>query len=130
MHIKLEPCAGRASPPPPTICGRAPPTFVDQRAAAADNLSAHRRCHYCCCVAILLQFSMTNKGHQTILRIERNFNPTTSGLFALVPVPSLPVKGKGFAICVLPSIVQTLEVFRHYFFKVCIHFVVALGLVA
>ena len=31
-----------------------------------------RRCH-CRCVLILLQFSMTKKGHQKILRIERNF---------------------------------------------------------
>src|SRR6218665_3621008 len=37
----------------------APPTFVDRR-AAVDTLSARRRCH-CCCVVILLQFSMTEK---------------------------------------------------------------------
>src|SRR6218665_3447943 len=51
-----------------------PPTFVDRRAAvtAADNLTARRRCH-CCCVLISLLFSMTKKGHQKILRIERNF---------------------------------------------------------
>src|SRR6218665_2030302 len=51
----------------------APPLlpFADRR-AAAENLSAHRRCH-CCCVVILLQFSQTKKqGHQKILRIERN----------------------------------------------------------
>src|SRR6218665_3298790 len=77
-----------------------PPTFVDRRAAAADNLSARRRCH-CCCVAILLQFSMTKTGHQTILRVERNFNTTTSGLFSLVPVPSL-AKGEGSAILFFP----------------------------
>jgi len=43
----VEPCAGRAAPPP---------TFVDRR-AAADNLSARSRCHFCC-VLILLQFSI------------------------------------------------------------------------
>jgi len=32
----IEPCAGRASPPPP---------IFDDRRAAADNLSALRRCH-------------------------------------------------------------------------------------
>src|SRR6218665_1989852 len=55
-----------------------PPTFVDRR-AAADNFSAYRRCHHCC-VVIFLQFSLTKenkKGHQKILRIERNF----SGIF-------------------------------------------------
>src|SRR6218665_2090167 len=50
-----------------------PPTFVDRRSAAGDNLSARRRCH-CCCVVMLWQFSMTKKrkkkkGHQKILRI-------------------------------------------------------------
>ena len=45
-------------------------TFVDRRAdAAADNLSAR----HCCCVLLLLQFSMIKKGHQNIFRIERNF---------------------------------------------------------
>ena len=43
-------------------------TFVDLR-ASADNLSARHRCHYCCSVLILLQFSMTKK----MLRTERNF---------------------------------------------------------
>ena len=52
-----------------------PPTFVDW-SVAADCLSARRRCHFCC-VLILLQFSMTKKCHQEILRIERNF----SGIF-------------------------------------------------
>jgi len=40
---------------------------------------------------------MTKNGHQKILRIERYFNPTTRGLFALVPVSRL-VKGEGSAI--------------------------------
>src|SRR6218665_1117672 len=64
---------------PPPICGRrrrqfvAPtPTFVDRRPVAPDNLSARRRWH-CCCVLIVLQFSMTKNGHQKILRVERNF---------------------------------------------------------
>ena len=51
---ELEPCAGRAA----ADNLWAPPTFVDRRAAAANNLSVRRRCH-CCCVIILFQFSMT-----------------------------------------------------------------------
>src|SRR6218665_3069720 len=47
-----------------------PPTFVDRR-AAADNLSARRRCH-CCCIVILLQFLMTKRSSD-FFRIERNF---------------------------------------------------------
>jgi len=39
---------------------------IDRCGAATDNLSARRRCH-CCCVVILLQLSMTKKGHQKIL---------------------------------------------------------------
>ena len=54
-----------------SICRPITPTFVDRRAAAVENLPARRRCH-CCCVLILLQFSMTEKGHQKILRLERN----------------------------------------------------------
>src|SRR6218665_1900497 len=68
----IQPCDGRAAAAAANLW--APPlTFVDRRSpAAADNLSARRRCH-CCCVVILLQFSMTKKGHQKILRIGRNF---------------------------------------------------------
>src|SRR6218665_3384793 len=88
-----------------------PPTFLEGRAAAADNLSARSRCR-CCCVVFGVPISMTKKGYQKSLRIERNSNPTTSGLFALVQVPSL-VKGEGSASFVLASIAQTLEILRH-----------------
>src|SRR6218665_2380136 len=53
MH--LEPCTAANNLWAP------PPNFVDRR-AAADNLSALRRCR-CCCVLILLQFSITKNSH-------------------------------------------------------------------
>src|SRR6218665_3056352 len=59
-RLKLESCAGRGAAAD-NLCAP-PPTFVDRRAAAPDNLSARRGC-YCCCVLILLQFSKTKKGH-------------------------------------------------------------------
>src|SRR6218665_1797155 len=71
----IELCAGRAAAAD-NLWAPLLPTFVDRRATAAENLSARRRCH-CCCVLILLQFSMTKKRHHKILRIERNF----SGIF-------------------------------------------------
>jgi len=49
----VEPCAGRAAA---DNLWAPPPTFVNRR-AAADNLSARRRCQFCC-VLILLQFSI------------------------------------------------------------------------
>src|SRR6218665_1069561 len=70
IDFLLEQCAGRVAAD--NLWAPSPPTFVDRR---ANNLSA-RQCH-CCCVLILLQFSMTKKGHQKILRIERIF----SGIF-------------------------------------------------
>src|SRR6218665_3984284 len=48
----LEPCAGRAAA---DNLWAPPPTFVDRRAAAADNLSARRRYH-CCYVVIFGNF--------------------------------------------------------------------------
>ena len=44
-----------------------PPTFVDWR-AAADNLSARRRCHFCCAL-ILLQFSMMGVAPYSLRRL-------------------------------------------------------------
>ena len=47
-------------------------TFVDRR-AAADNLSARLRWHFCC-LLIFMQFRIHDKkGHQKIVRIEWNF---------------------------------------------------------
>src|SRR6218665_3338978 len=65
-HPELSSC--HHAPPPP-ICGRrrrlvvigAPPPIICRRAADAI-------------LVILLHFSMTKKGHQKILRIERNFS--------------------------------------------------------
>src|SRR6218665_4009112 len=45
----------------------APPPIFGDRRAAAENLTATHRYHVCCIFQFLI------KGHQKILRIERNF---------------------------------------------------------
>ena len=62
IYMQLEPCAGRAA---------ADNLWAPPCAAAADILSACRRCH-CRCLVIFLQLSIAKKGHQKILRLERN----------------------------------------------------------
>src|SRR6218665_1625572 len=57
--VKLEPCA--AAPRPADNLWAPPPTFADQR-AAADNLSARRRCHFRCVYLFCCNFrSMTKR---------------------------------------------------------------------